>query len=55
VVSHTVFRSPATPISHREEDAEDLLEMIRRAAAAARSDPVRLEISSDADETFVGC
>jgi len=56
VVSHTVFRvTRNTDLTIEEEDAEDLLEMIEESLRQRRrSDPVRLEISSDADETFVG-
>ncbi|HYR32185.1 MAG TPA: polyphosphate kinase 1 [Gemmatimonadales bacterium] len=55
VVSHTVFRvTRNTDLTIEEEDAEDLLEMIEESLRQRRrSDPVRLEISSDADETFV--
>ena len=55
VVSHTVFRvARNTDLTIEEEDAEDLLEMIEESLRQSRrSDPVRLEISADADEAFV--
>jgi polyphosphate kinase len=55
VVSHTVFRvTRNTDLTLEEEDAEDLLEMIEESLRQRRrSDPVRLEISADADEPFV--
>src|SRR6266576_386791 len=55
VVSHTVFRvARNTDFTIEEEDAEDLLEMIEESLRQRRrSDPVRLEISADADEAFV--
>jgi len=55
VVSHTVFRvARNTDLTIEEEDAEDLLEMIEESLRQRRrSDPVRLEISADADEAFV--
>jgi len=51
-----VFRvTRNTDLTIEEEDAEDLLEMIEESLRQRRrSDPVRLEISSDADETFIG-
>ncbi len=56
VVSHTVFRvTRNTDLTIEEEDAEDLLEMIEESLRQRRrSDPVRLEISADVDEAFVG-
>ncbi len=56
VVSHTVFRvTRNTDLTIEEEDAEDLLEMIEESLRQRRrSDPVRLEISVDGDEAFVG-
>ena len=56
VVSHTVFRvTRNTDLTIEEEDAEDLLEMIEESLRQRRrSDPVRLEISADVDESFVG-
>jgi len=56
VVSHTVFRvTRNTDLTIEEEDAEDLLEMIEESLRQRRrSDPVRLEISADAEEAFVG-
>jgi len=56
VVSHTVFRvTRNTDLTIEEEDAEDLLEMIEESLRQRRrSDPVRLEISADVDEGFVG-
>jgi len=55
VVSHTVFRvARNTALTIEEEDAEDLLETIEESLRQRRrSDPVRLEISADADEAFV--
>jgi polyphosphate kinase len=55
VVSHTVFRvARNTDLTIEEEDAEDLLEMIEESLRQRRrSDPVRLEISADADDAFV--
>jgi len=55
VLSHTVFRvARNTDLTIEEEDAEDLLEMIEESLRQRRrSDPVRLEISADADESFV--
>ena len=55
VVSHTVFRvTRNTDLTIEEEDAEDLLEMIEESLRQRRrSDPVRLEISADADGAFV--
>src|SRR6266853_386504 len=55
VVSHTVFRvTRNTDLTIEEEDAEDLLETIEESLRQRRrSDPVRLEISADADEAFV--
>jgi len=55
VVSHTVFRvTRNTDLTIEEEDAEDLLEMIEESLRQRRrSDPVRLEISADADDAFV--
>ena len=55
VVSNTVFRvARNTDLTIEEEDAEDLLEMIEESLRQRRrSDPVRLEISADADEAFV--
>ena len=55
VVSHTVFRvARNTDLTIEEEDAEDLLEMIEESLRQRRrSDPVRLEISADAQEAFV--
>jgi len=55
VVSHTVFRvTRNTDLTIEEEDAEDLLEMIEESLRQRRrSDPVRLEISADAEEGFV--
>jgi len=56
VVSHTVFRvTRNTDLTIQEEDAEDLLETIEESLRQRmRSDPVRLEISADADEVFTG-
>jgi polyphosphate kinase len=55
VLNHTVFRvTRNTNLTLEEEDAEDLLEMIEESLRQRiRSDPVRLEISADADEAFV--
>jgi polyphosphate kinase len=55
VVSHTVFRvTRNTDLSIQEEDAEDLLETIEESLRQRmRSDPVRLEISADADDVFI--
>src|SRR2546428_1430444 len=55
VVSHTVFRvTRNTDLTIEEEDAEDLLETIEESLRQRRrSDPVRLEISADADDAFV--
>ena len=55
VVSHTVFRvTRNTDLTIQEEDAEDLLETIEESLRQRmRSDPVRLEISADADEVFI--
>jgi polyphosphate kinase len=55
VVSHTVFRvTRNTDLTIQEEDAEDLLETIEESLRQRRrSDPVRLEISADADEAFI--
>jgi len=55
VVTHTVFRvTRNTDLTIEEEDAEDLLEMIEESLRQRRrSDPVRLEISADADDAFV--
>jgi polyphosphate kinase len=55
VVSHAVFRvARNTDLTIEEEDAEDLLETIEESLRQRRrSDPVRLEISADADEAFV--
>src|SRR5216684_3193247 len=55
VVSHTVFRvTRNTDLTIEEEDAEDLLETIEESLRQRmRSDPVRLEISADADAVFV--
>ena len=54
VVSHTVFRvTRNTDLTIQEEDAEDLLETIEESLRQRmRSDPVRLEISSDSDPVF---
>jgi polyphosphate kinase len=54
VVSHAVFRvTRNTDLTIEEEDAEDLLEMIEESLRQRmRSDPVRLEISADADAAF---
>jgi polyphosphate kinase len=54
VVRHTVFRvTRNTDLTIEEEDAEDLLEMIEESLRQRmRSDPVRLEISSEADDAF---
>jgi len=56
VVSHTVFRvTRNTDLTIEEDDAEDLLETIEESLRQRmRSDPVRLEISADADETLSG-
>ena len=56
VISHTVFRvTRNTDLTIQEEDAEDLLETIEESLRQRmRSDPVRLEISADADEVFTG-
>ena len=56
VVSHTVFRvTRNTDLTIQEEEAEDLLETIEESLRQRmRSDPVRLEISADADEVFTG-
>jgi polyphosphate kinase len=55
VVSQTVFRvTRNTDLTIQEEDAEDLLETIEESLRQRmRSDPVRLEISAEADEAFV--
>ena len=55
VVSQTVFRvTRNTDLTIQEEDAEDLLETIEESLRQRmRSDPVRLEISADADDAFV--
>ncbi|HXQ28902.1 MAG TPA: polyphosphate kinase 1 [Gemmatimonadales bacterium] len=55
VVTHTVFRvTRNTDLTIQEEDGEDLLETIEESLRQRmRSDPVRLEISADADTTFV--
>jgi len=54
VVSHAVFRvTRNTDLSFQEEDAEDLLETIEESLRQRiRSDPVRLEVSADADDLF---
>jgi polyphosphate kinase len=54
VVRHTVFRvTRNTDLTLEEEDAEDLLEMIEESLRQRmRSDPVRLEISAEADDAF---
>ncbi len=54
VVRHTVFRvTRNTDLTIEEEDAEDLLEMIEESLRQRmRSDPVRLEISAEADDAF---
>ena len=56
VISHTVFRvTRNTDLTIQEEDAEDLLETIEESLRQRmRSDPVRLEISADADDVFTG-
>src|SRR5207253_294768 len=56
VISHTVFRvTRNTDLTIQEEDAEDLLETIEESLRQRmRSDPVRLEISADAAEVFIG-
>jgi polyphosphate kinase len=55
VVRHAVFRvTRNTDLTLEEEDAEDLLEVIEESLRQRmRSDPVRLEVSTDADETFI--
>ncbi|HTY07326.1 MAG TPA: polyphosphate kinase 1 [Gemmatimonadales bacterium] len=55
VVSHTVFRvTRNTDLTIQEDDAEDLLETIEESLRQRmRSDPVRLEISTDASDLFV--
>lgn len=55
VVNHTVFRvTRNTDLSIQEDDAEDLLETIEESLRQRmRSDPVRLEIRSDANDLFV--
>lgn len=55
VVSHAVFRvTRNTDLTIQEEDGEDLLETIEESLRQRmRSDPVRLEISADADPSFV--
>ncbi|HUK22156.1 MAG TPA: polyphosphate kinase 1 [Gemmatimonadales bacterium] len=55
VVRHTVFRlTRNTDLTIEEEDAEDLLETIEESLRQRmRSDPVRLEVSADADEAFI--
>lgn len=55
VVSRTFFRiTRNTDLTIEEEDAEDLLATIEASLRQRmRSDPVRLEISTDADEAFV--
>lgn len=55
VLGHTVFRvTRNTDLSIEEEEAEDLLEMIEESLRQRLlSDPVRLEISADADPTYV--
>ena len=55
VLKQAVFRvTRNTNLTLDEEDAEDLLEMIEESLRQRiRSDPVRLEISADADEAFV--
>jgi polyphosphate kinase len=54
VVSHTVFRvTRNTDLTIQEEEAEDLLETIEESLRQRmRSDPVRLEISANADPAF---
>jgi len=54
VLSHTVFRvTRNTDLAIQEEDADDLLETIEESLRQRmRSDPVRLEISSDGDPVF---
>ena len=54
VVSHTVFRvARNTDLTIQEDDAEDLLETIEESLRQRmRSDPVRLEISADADDAL---
>ncbi|HVH10318.1 MAG TPA: polyphosphate kinase 1 [Gemmatimonadales bacterium] len=56
VVTHAVFRvTRNTDLTIAEEDAEDLLEMIEESLRQRRrSDPVRLEISADAEQAFIG-
>src|SRR5207245_8942669 len=56
VSSQTVFRvTRNTDLTIQEEDAEDLLETIEESLRQRmRSDPVRLEISADAAEVFIG-
>ncbi|MGD2136554.1 MAG: polyphosphate kinase 1, partial [Gemmatimonadales bacterium] len=55
VLGHTVFRvTRNTDLSIEEEKAEDLLEMIEESLRQRLlSDPVRLEISADADASYV--
>ena len=54
VVHHTFFRvTRNTDLTIEEEDAEDLLATIEASLGQRmRSDPVRLEISADAEDTF---
>ncbi len=55
IVRHAVFRvTRNTDLTLEEEDAEDLLAMIEESLRQRmRSDPVRLEVSTDADEAFI--
>src|SRR5438034_1337492 len=55
VVRHAVFRvTRNTDLTLEEEDAEDLLAMIEESLRRRiRSDPVRLEVTADADDAFI--
>src|SRR5207247_11277124 len=56
ILSEPMFRGTRnTDITIEEDDAEGLLETIEESLRQRmRSDPVRLEISADADETLSG-
>ena len=55
VVNHTFFRiTRNTDLTIEEDDAEDLLATIEASLGQRmRSDPVRLEISADAEDSFI--
>jgi len=55
VVRHAVFRiTRNTDLTLEEEDAQDLLAMIEESLRQRiRSDPVRLEVTADADDDFI--